>query len=85
MNNFEIDNNHYIQLHGTAISTRMVPVYAKLFMVCTHGEDKREEFISHVNSLHSTIRFTHKSTNSNEIPQRETVISIEVSDLSSTS
>ena len=32
MNNFEFENNHYLQLHGTAIGTKMVPAYANLFM-----------------------------------------------------
>ena len=39
MNNFEFDNNHFIQLHGTAIGMRMAPAYANLF---THDlEEKR--------------------------------------------
>ena len=32
MKNFEFDNNYYIQLHGTAMGTRMAPAYANLFM-----------------------------------------------------
>ena len=32
MNNFEFNNNYYIQLHGTAMSTRMAPAYANLFI-----------------------------------------------------
>ena len=32
MNNFEFENNHYLQLHGTAMGTKMVPAYANLFM-----------------------------------------------------
>ena len=82
MNNFEFDINHFIQLHGTAMGTRMAPAYANLFMgdieetilaqfplkpylwwryiddifmAWTHGEDKLEDFINHINSLHSTI------------------------------
>ena len=88
MNNFEFDNNHFIQLHGTAMGTRMTPAYANLcmvdleekllaqfplkpylwwryiFMVWTHGEDKLEDFINHINSLHSTIKFTHEFSKS---------------------
>ena len=91
MNNFEFDNNHFIQLHGTAMGTRMAPAYANLFMgdleekllaqfplkpylwwrytddifmVWTHGEDKLEDFINHINSLHSTIKFTHEFSKS---------------------
>ena len=32
MNNFQFDNNHFIQLHGTAMGMRMAPAYANLFM-----------------------------------------------------
>ena len=91
MNNFEFDNNHFIQLHGTAMGTRMAPTYANLFvgdleekllaqfplkpylwwryiddifMVWTHGEDKLEDFINHINSLHSTMKFTHEFSES---------------------
>ena len=32
MNSFEFDNNHFIQLHGTAMGTRTAPAYANLFM-----------------------------------------------------
>ena len=91
MNNFEFDNNHFIQLHGTSMGTRMVPAYTNLFMgdleeklltqfplkpylwwryiddifmVWTHGEDKLQDFINHINSLHSTIKFTHEFSKS---------------------
>ena len=90
MNNFEFDNNHFIQLHGTAMGTRMAPAYANLFMgdlkkkllaqfplkpylwwryidnilmVWTNGEMKLEDFINHINSLHSTIKLTHEFSN----------------------
>ena len=32
MNNFEFENNHYLQLHGTAMGTKMSPAYSNLFM-----------------------------------------------------
>ena len=91
MNNFEFDSNHFIQIYGTAMGTRMAPAYASLFMgdleekllaqvplkpylwwryiddifmVWTHGEDKLEDFINHINSLHSTIKFTHEFSKS---------------------
>ena len=91
MNNFEFDNNYYIQLHGTAMGTRMAPAYANLFMgdlerkllaqsplkpfiwwryiddifmVWTHGEEKLNEFITHINSSHNTIKFTHQFSES---------------------
>ena len=31
MNNFEFENNYYLQLHGTAMGTKMAPAYANLF------------------------------------------------------
>ena len=91
MNNFEFDNNHFIQLHGTAMGTRMAPANANLFMgdleekllaqfqlklylwwryiddifmVWTHWEDQLKDFIDHINSLHSTIKFTHEFSKS---------------------
>ena len=91
MNNFEFDNNHFIQLHRTAMGTRFAPAYTNLFMgdleekhpaqfplkpylwlryiddifiVWTHGEDKLEDFINHINSLHNTIKFTHEFSKS---------------------
>ena len=33
-------------------------------MVWTHGEDRLEDFINHINSLHSTIKFTHEFSKS---------------------
>ena len=35
-----------------------------IFMVWTHGEDKIEDFINCINSLHSTIKFTHEFSKS---------------------
>ena len=35
-----------------------------IFLVWTHGEDKLEDFINHINSLHSTIKFTHEFSKS---------------------
>ena len=32
MNNFEFENDYYLQLHGTAMSTKIAPAYANLFM-----------------------------------------------------
>ena len=32
MNSFEFENNHYLQLHGTAMGTKMAPVDANFFM-----------------------------------------------------
>ena len=32
MNNFSFDDKHYLQMHGTAMGTRMAPSYANLFL-----------------------------------------------------
>ena len=32
MNNFDFENCHYLQLHDTAMDTKMAPAYANLFM-----------------------------------------------------
>ena len=32
MNNFSFNNNHYLQIHGTAMGTKMAPSYANLFL-----------------------------------------------------
>ena len=43
-NNFSFDQEHYLQLHGTAMGTRMAPSYANLFM--GHLE---ERLLNHIN------------------------------------
>ena len=35
-----------------------------IFMIWTHGEDKLNEFIQYLNSIHPTIKFTHKQSHS---------------------
>ena len=32
MNNFSFNDNHYLQIHGTAMGTTMAPSYANLFL-----------------------------------------------------
>ena len=32
MNNFEFENNHYLQLHSTSVDTKMTPAHANLLM-----------------------------------------------------
>ena len=32
MNNFSSNDNHYLQIHGTAMGTKMTPSYANLFL-----------------------------------------------------
>ncbi|XP_078374399.1 uncharacterized protein LOC144657936 [Oculina patagonica] len=87
MNNFSFNNQHYLQIHGTAMGTRMAPSYANLFMgkfeqnaidntvnkplvwwrfiddvfmIWTHGEELLKNFISYLNSIHPSIKFTHE-------------------------
>ena len=82
---FDVNNNYYIQKHGTAMGTRMAPSCANLFltkfetdallhaphqphtwwrfiddifMTWTHTENNLLNFISYLNNLHPTIKFT---------------------------
>jgi len=32
MNNFSLNDNHYLQIHGTAMGTKTAPSYANLFL-----------------------------------------------------
>ena len=92
MSNFGFNNEHFIQLHGTAMGTSMAPAFANLFMgdferkaldsypdkpliwwrciddifmTWTLGEDKLDDFIKYLNSIHYTIKFTsERSTTS---------------------
>ena len=32
MNNLSFNDNHYLQIHGTAMGTKMAPAYANLFL-----------------------------------------------------
>ena len=70
-------DNHYLQIHGTAMGTKMAPSYAPfqphtwlryiddIFMIWTEGLDNLKIFIDYLNNIHSTIKFTssHSSTN----------------------
>ena len=47
-----------------------------IFMVWTHGEDKFEDFINDINSLHSTIKFTHEFSKSH-IPFLDVTVSLD--------
>ena len=91
MNSFEFNNTFYIQIHGTAMGTRMAPSYANLFlakfetdalshaphqphtwwrfiddifMIWTDTEDELRTFITYLNNIHPTIKFTlsHSAT-----------------------
>ena len=85
MNNFEFNGDHYLQVGGTAMGTRLVTSYANLFMsdfkdifvfnqphqplwwkrfiddisvLWMHGKSLLDNFITHLNFIHSTIKFT---------------------------
>ena len=91
MNNFTFNDQQFLQIHGTAMGTRMAPSYANLFMgkfeqqaienatykpfvwrrfiddifmVWTEGEEHLKTFISYLNSIHPTIKFTHEYSSS---------------------
>ena len=93
-NTFTFNGQHYRQINGTAMGTKMVPSYANLFMgnfeqkalaaathspliwwryiddiflLWTHDEEKLNDFITYLNNLHPTIKFT-SSFSYNEIP-----------------
>ena len=90
MNNFTFNDQHFLQIRGTAMGTRMAPSYANLFMgkfeqaienatyksfvwrrfiddifmVWTEGEEHLKTFISYLNSIQPTIKFTHEYSSS---------------------
>ena len=93
-NTFTFNGQHYRQINGTAMGTKMAPSYAKLvmgnfeqkalaaathspliwwryiddiFLLWTHDEEKLNDFITYLNKLHPTIKFT-SSFSYNEIP-----------------
>ena len=35
MNNFTFNQQHYLQIHGTAMGTKMAPSFANSFLVCS--------------------------------------------------
>ena len=35
MNNFTFNQQHYLQIHGTAMGTKMAPPFANFFLVCS--------------------------------------------------
>ena len=41
MNNFEFDDDYYIQLHRTAVGARMAPAYAHAHLFMGELEEKR--------------------------------------------
>ena len=87
-NSFSFNNEHYSQIHGTAMGSPMAPTYANIFMamleqkllkeapeglipiewirfiddifaIWTHGLDKLQTFLSHINRSHPTIKFEY--------------------------
>ena len=86
MNNFRVNNNHYLQVAGTAMGTRVAPTYANIFMadferkfvdsypkqpkfwvrliddILLICEDELQKFITHLNTVHKSIKFTSESS-----------------------
>ena len=86
MNNFRFNNNHYLQVAGTAMGTRVAPTYANIFMadferkfvdsypkqpkfwvrliddILLICEDELQKFITHLNTVHKSIKFTSESS-----------------------
>ena len=87
--NFTFNNEHYLQMGGTAMGTGVAPNYANIFMdrfetramdnwpdkpliwlrfiddifmVWTHGETKLQKFITYLNDIHPSIKFTHEAS-----------------------
>ena len=89
MNNFRFNEQHYLQMGGTAMGTRVAPTYANffmgdfedthiytyplqpllwvrfiddIFMVWEHGEKELKSFLTHLNTVHKTIKFTSNNS-----------------------
>ena len=52
-NNFTLDRNHYLQINGTAMGTKMAPSYANIFM----GDLQERLLISSLKQHLSWFRF----------------------------
>jgi hypothetical protein len=52
-NNFTFDGNHYLQINGTAMGTKMAPSYANIFM----GDQEERLFLSSLKQPLSWFRF----------------------------
>ena len=88
-NNFKFNGEHYLQIGGLSMGTRMAPNFADLYMayfeqlyvytysyqpiiwvrflddcfcIFTHGQDKLQEFFTHINSCNSSIKFTMEAS-----------------------
>ena len=86
-NIFEFNGDHYLQLQGTAMGTKMAPSYANIFMgnlepkliaqdpthiqlwkryiddnfiIWTGTNEDLETFLTKINDIHPTIKFTHE-------------------------
>ena len=53
MNNFDFNNEHFIQQHGTAIGTKMVPAFAKLFI----GDFERKALQNYPDNPYLWLRY----------------------------
>lgn len=84
-NNFSFNGEHFLQVGGTAMGTRVAPTYANLYMdwfetkhiytyplqptmfgryiddiflLWDHGRESLDAFLTHINSIHPTIKFS---------------------------
>ena len=64
-NHVEFNCKPYHQVSGTAVGTMLAPLYANLFMIrddifliWPHGMVSLLKFLNHLNTVHSTIKFT---------------------------
>ena len=102
MNNFTFNRKHFLQVHSTAMGTKMAPSFANLFlghfesnallnspfkphtwwryiddifMIWTEGLENLNTFVTYLNNLHPTIKFTsnHSLTN---VPFLDVMVSI---------
>ena len=56
-NSFQFNGKNYVQIHGTAMGTKMVVAFANIFMAKVTREEITR-FIKQANKQHRTIKFT---------------------------
>ena len=101
-NNFDFNGDHYLQVGGTAMGTRVAPTFANLFMadfedrlvstyplkptlwvrfiddiflLWDHGRESLDKFITYLNEVHETIKFTYEISRES-IPFLDTCVKI---------
>ena len=56
-NSFQFNGKNYVQIHGTAMGTKMAVAFANIFMTKVTREEITQ-FIEQANKQHQTIKFT---------------------------